>query len=492
MSKSKVYINKEKEKQSNKKRRRDIAKKSRRKFTLLNIKDKVIKCFYWGKQSSWKIKLIAIMLIVLCVLLIKHFVGAANKESVTYETQIASTGNLISTISATGTITSGNYTNVTTKTSGVVSKVYVVNGDTVAKGQKIAEVNLDDYAKERQSTAWVAYLEAQENYLEVLNGKSLADIAMWNARQEVLDAQEALDDMTSDNTNPLTREVYTDNERMIITKTLDQKRLAFSVAESRYKNSDADIVSANAKIVTALKDYQENSATIIAPSDGVITDLALAEGIIVSASTSTSTTNGATIVEGQTAAKISNPKGQLIATVNLTEIDIVNVKANQKVNLTLDAYEDKSFTGKVLAVITSGSVSSGVTSYPVSVLIDPVSLEIYPNMAVNAEIITGISTGKIVVPLTAVQTTNGQGIVQVLEESGVKDVVVETGLENDTHIEILTGLAEGVKVIVATTSINETSDTNTTSPFSGIGRSGSSNTGRSGGVSMPAGSPPGF
>ncbi len=440
------------------------------------LKNKII-------ASSWKTRLVILILILGLGFGAWQIFGRSGQDEVKYETAIAEKGTLVSSISGSGTITSGNYTNVTTKTSGVVTKVYVTNGDTVTKGQKIAEVELDDYAKERQSAAWVAYLEAKEAYLAAVSGKSEADIAMWQARQAVVDAQAALDDLNDGGDNPATKEEYTDSERAIIPKTLDQKREAFSVAEAKYLNAGADITNANAKVAAALRNYQENSATIVAPAAGEITDLALAEGIIVSASSTTSQTSGATIVSAQTVGKVSDADGQLIATVNLSEIDIVSVKANQKVTLTLDAYEDKTFTGKVMAVNTSGNVSSGVTSYPVTILLDPVSVEVYPNMAVSVEIITNIATDVLTVPVTAVQTVGNQNTVQIMKNGEVSSLIVEVGTANDSSIIITSGIDEGDEVVTSTITVSNNNEDDASSPFGGSNFGGGSRSSFGGGAS---------
>jgi multidrug efflux pump subunit AcrA (membrane-fusion protein) len=180
-----------------------------------------------------------------------------------------------------------------------------------------------------------------------------------------------------------------------------------------------------------------------------------------------------------------------MASVSLTEVDITSVKANQKVTMTLDAYEDKTFTGKVLSVNTSGNVSSGVTSYPVTILLDPVNVEIYPNMAVNADIITDVKNDVIVVDSTAVTTTNGESSVQVKKDNKVTTVKVETGISNDSQTEIISGINEGDDVVTSVVNATSTSQTsnNTTSPFSGLGGGSSSSKSSSGG--MPAGGPPG-
>lgn len=397
--------------------------------------------------------------------------SASKQQKTQYQTAQAEKGTLISSISGSGSITSGNNTNITTKVSGVVKTVSVTNGDKIIKGQKIAEITLDDYARERQTAAWVTYLEAKETALEAINDHAETDITMWEARQDVLDAQNASDLMNYYATASA-QPVYTDGQKTIITKTLDQARKAFTVAESKYLNANADIANANAKVAAALRSYQENSATIVAPATGVISDITLAPEVVLNANSSTSSTSGATIVSAQTIGKISNPQGQLTASVSLTEIDIINIKANQKVSLTIDAYPDKTFTGKVLAVNTSGSVSSGVTSYPVTILLDPTPIDIYPNMSVNAQIITNFVTDVILVPSTAISTNNNQSTVQRMKDGKIEVVSVETGDSNDSQTVIVSGINEGDEVVTATITSSSKSQTqeNTTSPFSGLGR----------------------
>jgi len=428
-------------------------------------KRNMIKKFFSSRRN------IFIFLVILVGVILSGWrVVKGKPQQPQYQTAQAEKGTLINSISGSGSITSGNNTSISTKVSGVVGKVYVTNGDKVTKGQKIADITLDDYAQERQTAAWVAYLQATENSKQAIADKATADIQMWKDRQAILDAQKAFDDMNSNDTNPATHAVYTDTERMVITKTLDQTRKLFSVSESKYLNADADIANANAKVSAALRDYQENSSSIIAPSSGTISDLALAPGMILSANSATSNTSGATIVSAQTVGKISNPSGQLMATVLLTEIDIVNVKASQKTTITMDAYPDKSFTGKILAVNTSGSVSSGVTNYPVTILFDPTTVNIYPNMAVDAKIITNIKNDVILVPSVAVQTTGGQSTVRVLKDGKISTVTVEAGSSNDTQTEIVSGINEGDTVI--TNVITQTAPSSSSSSVFGGGFGG--------------------
>jgi HlyD family secretion protein len=455
-----------------------------------------IRSLPFGKIKSFAFstkKRKAITLLLIVVLIFAGWqISKAQKQTVTYQTTKAAKGTLTTSVSSTGTITSGNSTDITTKVSGTVSKVYVTNGDTVVKGQKIADVTLDDYAQERQAAAWVAYLDAVEAVKDAQTAKESADIQMWNDRQAYIDAKDAVDYKNGIGISKTTNKEYTATEKAVIDKTLSKTTSAFSSSQAKYLNADANIVNAQAKVASALRDYQANSSSIVAPSAGVVSNLVLADGVAISASSSTSNTTGSTIISSQSVGKINDPDGQLIATVNLAESDIISVKANQKVTLTLDAYSEKTFTGKVLSINTSGSVSSGVTTYPVTILLDKNNATIYLNMAVSATIITSIKVDVFLIDTSAIDNENNVSIVHVLKNGKASSVEVTTGSSNDSQTEITKGLSEGDAVITNYISATDASQNNATSAFSSSSRtssSKSSSSGRAGGIMMGG---PGF
>ena len=406
-------------------------------------------------------KVIALLIVVGIVGFIFYRVSKSNKNTVEYQTQVATNGVLVTSISSSGSITSGNNINITTKVSGVVKAVSVTNGDTVTKGQKIAEVTLDDYAKERETTAWLNYLSALEAVKTAEKGKVDAKIKLLQDQQSILDADDDIQHKKNDEELD-----YSEYEKAIFDQSLEQAKKAVAVSELKYKNANAEIAAAYAKVASELRDYQENSSLIIAPSAGIISDVALAPGFIIAASSTTSNTSGATIVSAQTIGNISDPNGHLIATVSLTEMDIIYVKSNQKVSLVLDVYPDKTFTGKVLSVNTNGSSSSGVTSYPVTIILDPVTVEIYPHMGVTVEIITKISDSAILVPSSSVKSSNdGSNYLEILSNNAPQQITVAVGDSNNTQTQILSGLNEGDVVITGTTVAQTTTNRTTPSPF---------------------------
>jgi len=437
-------------------------------------------------------KIVALLLILVVGIGFGIFKLTNKKEEVPqYKTATSEKGMLVVSLSGSGTILSGNSTKITTKASGIVNTVYVKNGDTVTKGQKIAELKLDDYAQARQSAAYVAYLDAQEAVKTAIREKSDADIAMWNAKQSIFNAEDEQTNMRNGDNNPKTKEAYTESERAIVDKTVEQTHLAFSEVEQKYKNADAQINYAKIKVVAAWQDYQEVSSVIVAPADGIISSFTLAPTTVIESTTSTNTnstsnaSSNATITTQQIGV-IYNSNSQFKASLNLTESDIVSVKTGQKATITLDAFPEKTFTGSVLAVDAVGLVSSGVTSYPVTILLDQTSENIYPNMAVEATIITDTIDNVILVPTSAVITTNGESSVRILQNDQMSHVPVTIAGKNDTQTAVSAGLEEGQTIVTSlTTSSNTaTSKSSSTSVF-GTGF------GSGGGNRMIMGVPPG-
>lgn len=319
---------------------------------------------------------------------------AASSKKVSVKTTQVTKGTLVTSISSTGTITSSNKTIITTGATGTIKTVYVKNGDTVKKGQKIAEITLDDDGTNNQTTAWANYLTMQQNYKSAVADRTAADLQMWKDRQSILDAQTEYDSMIAGAWNNKTKAEYTYNEKAIVTKTLELAKLTFTADETKYNNYSAFVTKAQQQSTEAYDNYKKVSSTIYASSTGTISNLSIATGVIISntstsitVSTGSNSSENSSTVTSHTIGSITNPKGQYQATLSLTESDIVKIKSGQKVTMTMDAFEGITFTGQILSVDVAGTTTSGVTSYSVVVLLDNTDKEIYTNMAVSATII---------------------------------------------------------------------------------------------------------
>ena len=188
------------------------------------------------------------------------------------------------------------------------------------------------------------------------------------------------------------------------------------------------------------------------------------------ASKSSSSSTDTSVSSNQVASIVTEANPSV--TVNLTEIDVIKVAVGDKATITLDAFPDKTYTGKILSIDTVGSISSGVTQYPVVIALDVTNSHILPNMSASATIITDTKANILMVPVSAVTTVDGISTVKVMKNGSPVETTVTTGLASDTYTEITSGLSEGDTVVTSAVSAS-TSSTTQSSPFSPFGnRSG--------------------
>ena len=139
-------------------------------------------------------------------------------------------------------------------------------------------------------------------------------------------------------------------------------------------------------------------------------------------------------------------------TLNIDELDIDNVAVGQVVNITSDAKDGQTFTGVVTKVSVVGTTSGGTTTYPVTVRIDDIE-GLRPGMNVDAEIVLSSADDVLAIPSLAVNrgntvliTADSPSAVNALDQEapeGYVYVSVETGVSDDSYIEITSGLQDG-------------------------------------------------
>jgi macrolide-specific efflux system membrane fusion protein len=439
------------------------------------MRDKLIHYFKGAKNfihTRKKLSLIGGIIVLLVLILISRNLFF-NQPQTTYQTSKVEKGTLITSVTASGNISAGSSVSIDTQATGIVKAVYVKNGETVAQGQKIAEITPDLNSQQRQAAAWATYLSALNSERSAEDSKLSADASMWSAQQAVLDAQNNVNYKNGNTTNPSTKAAYTDLEKQSIDAALTQAQKSFTAAEQKYKDANYAINSAQASLSSAWLSYQQTSSTITAPISGVVNGLTLTEGLPLtsttssSSSSSSSNSSSSSSTSSQSIGTITLKGSNIQAVVDLTEVDVTNVKVGQKVTITLDAFPNKTFVGKVLNIDTNGSVSSGVTSYPTTIVFDTAPDRVYPNMSVNATIITNIKENAILVPSAAIQTTNGQSTVKVMQNGKPVSVNVEIGDSNDTQTEIVSGLKAGETVVTNTSTTSTSQSQTSSSPFGG-------------------------
>lgn len=134
--------------------------------------------------------------------------------------------------------------------------------------------------------------------------------------------------------------------------------------------------------------------------------------------------------------------------VGISEMDYTRVKKNDTVTLTADALPGKTFTGRIARIYPT--IDAATHTFTAEVNVANRDRLLRPGMYARVTVNSG-SNHSIVVPDDCVVKQQGSGVrsVFVLQaDNTVKEVVVTLGRHFGTEYEILSGVAEGDKVVV--------------------------------------------
>jgi multidrug efflux pump subunit AcrA (membrane-fusion protein) len=420
-----------------------MAKKEEIKLNFWQKITQKVKTF-WGWLRASKIRMIGAIVVVVLLVFGIWKIASAGANKVQYQTSTVQKGTVVSTVSASGRAISTSVLPISTDTSGIVSKVYVKDGDQVVQGQKIADVTMDTTGQQQYSQALGSYYSAQSGLVSANNAYYSLQSAEFTANQKFINDALA---RNLDTTDP----------------TYIEENDAWLASQASFENQQTTLNQAKISLSNAAINLQLSAPTVTAPYTGTIADINLVEGMVITASTNSTT--GA--VSSQRIAVIKN-NATPIVNVTLGETDVPNVKIGQKATITFDSITSETFTGVVATVDRIGTVSSNVTSYGVNIKLDSGSDQILPNMAATADIITATATDALYIPSAALVTQSGQNYAQVLQNGKEVQVPVEIGISSDTDTVITSGLTEGETVVTGTVTATTTSSS-TRSVFSTSG-----------------------
>jgi HlyD family secretion protein len=304
-----------------------------------------------------------------------------------------------------------------------------------------------------QQNADPAYL-ANQVYLaeqKVVNcSNTLAKAQLSDNTSSIQSAQAALNQAQSELTSAQNLQNGGATQALLAAQTeVDAARNAVDLQVQGPKSSDLKVAQANisqaqAALDSANKDLTE--ATLVAPIDGIITEVSTQENQNVKTDTVIMT-----MAAGQDNLQIDT---------SVDQADISQVKTGQKADITLDSTPNEHISGTVSQIAPVGKTVNNVTTFDVTVLLDNPSSLLYAGMSTNVSIILEEAKGALSVPSEAVRTRgDSKGV--LLPGSGANAapqfVTVETGLDDGTNIEIKSGLTEGQEVIVSTSSASAAS-----------------------------------
>lgn len=389
-----------------------------------------------------------LLLIILVIILgASAFVFVRNSRANTatqYETEIIARGNLTATIGATGTVRAKQSAVLIWQAAGTVENIEVKVGDQVRANDVLAslvktslpqtvilaEADLASAQKSLDELMASNTAEAQA-VIDLRDAKEAYDKA-YNWRQELngkIHMKKIIYKHFGSRTIPILKEYrgYADAET--IAQADEDLALAKAKLEDVQRTYDllkdgntAEIVAAQAKVDAAQATL--NLARVIAPFDATVTESYPLPGDQVAA--------------GATAFRLDN-LSSLFVDVEVSEVDINNVKDGQPVTLTFDAILDKEYHGEVVQVAQAGTATQGVVNFTVTVELTDADASVKPGMTAAVNIVVQDVKDAVLVPNRAVRVVDGERVVYLLVNGKPVKKELRLGPSSDTMSAVAVG-----------------------------------------------------
>ena len=329
-------------------------------------------------------------------------------------------------VKASGEIDPREKVNISAHVVGKIERLYVEEGDRIEAGRPFLDLEKEAFVAERDQ--WAAQVRSARTDV------SRAEVGLADARRKLARAR------TLSTQGVVSREQLEAAE-------LEERSLRLQVQGAREA-----VQQAEAQLSRARDDL--GKTTIYAPLSGRVIKLSAEEGEVVVSGTMN---NPASVIG--TIADLS----EILARVDVDETEIVYVRPGQTAKLKVDAIPDRAYSGRVVEVGSSSITKPqqpDVTFFEVKLLFDRPDEDLRPGMSVRAEIDTATHKGALVVPIQAVvdrPPLDAEGepkedadeikVVFVVADGKAPQRPVKTGLSDETHVEIVSGLKPGEEVV---------------------------------------------
>lgn len=381
----------------------------------------------------------AVVLVLAVVVIASIRSGKGDKGTKVYAEPVERR-DLAQVVKASGELEPRVKVNISAHVIGKIEKLFVEEGDRIERGQPFLQLEREAFLAQRDQ--WAAQLRSAQTAVRQ------AEVSLADARHK------------------LQRSQRLQTEGIFSSEQLEAAQLAETSAELRLQESRETVSQMAANLTKAQDDLSKT--TIFAPLTGRVIVLNAEEGEVVVSGTMN---NPASVIG--TIADMS----EILATVDVDETEVVKVKLGQEAVLKVDALPGKEYHGRVVEVGSSGfnrPSQPDVTFFKVKILFNDPDEDLRADMSVRAEIETAEHGDTLVAPIQAVverKPVEDKGKTKVAsasrpgapdedagEEGDVKVVFViengkavqrrvETGLSDETHVELTSGVKAGEQVV---------------------------------------------
>ena len=381
-----------------------------------------------------------VVVVVVGVVVVTALGRSRGDDGLPVEVAAVDRSTVVQTVTATGKIQPMVQVNISADVSAKITRLGVDEGDWVEKGALLVELDRERY---------VAEVESQEANL------SAAQAQANLARENMVKAQKDYE---------RSRQLFDRN--LESQASLDSMYASAEVEKARYQSTQDQAEQARAAVRQARDALSKT--TIYSPMAGTISMLNKEVGEIALGSQ----------FQEDVIMVVSNLQG-MEALVDVDENDIVLVSVGDEATIEVDALPDVKFKGEVTEIANSAKISGQgssdqKTEFEVKIAVLDPGTRLRPGMTASAEVVTEVRENCLGVPIQSVtvRTTEQLGVgkqagekesgtprflpddegfvevVWVVESDKASARQVKTGIQSDTHIEILEGLDESEQVVV--------------------------------------------
>ncbi len=322
-------------------------------------------------KVRWALVVVIWLILISCPL----FVTNSKRQQIPpVRVDSTSKANITAYVSGPATVEPRVNVDVSANIMGKVTKVFVKEGQRVAKGDMLLELEQTQYRATRD--------EANAAYSSAVRSLDLSE-TKWETAREVFGRKE---------------ELY--NKGLISREQYDLAKTQFEAERTEYEVARDNVVRARAALVQAKDSLDKTVYT--SPLDGVVTALNVEEGEFTVVGTLN--TPGTVMLTVADLAAM-----QVVADVD--ETDVVNVRLGQPSSVTIDAFPDKIYRGEVIEIASSAKESPYTTTdektsadFEVKVLLGGDTSVLRPGMTATADVITSEAKGVTAIPIQALVT----------------------------------------------------------------------------------------
>lgn len=377
--------------------------------------------------------------------------GAARKSGRPTPVRLEQVGkrDLVAAVTSSGQIQAKKDVSISSEVTARILKIHVKEGDMVKEGELLVELD--------QAQFKGAVDRAQAGLAQASAGEVQATANRDQAKR------------ASDRQNELKRTSPT----LVTDESVELARQAYLVADANLKSASAIVEQARA----SLKEAQDNLARtmLYSPMNGRVVRLAVEEGEVAVPGTFSKETG--------LLMRIAD-MSTILAKVKVDETDVVRLAMNDSVSVSIDAFPDTTFVGRVTkignsatAATTTGTNADKAVDFDVEVTLTNPPKDVRPDLSMTSRIITAVRKNTLSIPIialtaraapnpandarpaTPIATAPGDTLnkkpkeqegVFVVQNGVARFRPVKVGIAGDEYFEVLDGLKEGETVVAGT------------------------------------------